>query len=224
MNKIKIFNILYISAISIITLFFFSCSKDESSAFTIENYEYIKSIRIIGQDSESSITMLVKSDDESIVNQYSESNFKLTLLKEGEEYLPEDVSNEGDGDEVDIEESKSGIHISFEVEDESVSEKYKSYVVTFIHPDTSDERYFNTYTHYSDYDRVKVIREKTFKRIYASVAYLPYRSSEMWSKLTIDNKKIKKCCPLVYFMPGSYLIKAEIRSKSTSYYSIKWSN
>lgn len=88
-NKSLIFSTLFVSVVVFATLFFNSCSKEDNELLSVSdqvdlaNLEY-KDLTIADINNENSIVMRVSSEDASLLDYYSESNFIIIPIKENQ--------------------------------------------------------------------------------------------------------------------------------------------
>jgi hypothetical protein len=181
-KKNIIFSIIAVFAV-VSTLFFNSC-ENEDSVMTIKKSteDYSKDITL--EKDGNIVIMRVSSQDESLINLYSEENFELVPIPEGKDLCDMLDLVEGDSSEEDLEDFPvTSISVSFTTISETRAEDIKSVAVTFKHPDFGDERSWGYWWHYSQegVDKTAVICDSHWwYKVYYGLKYKAYSNSS-WS-------------------------------------------
>lgn len=155
--------LIYIAFFSlIITTFFVSCSKDEDNIPQEESpMLFSKEIKVFDLNNECSAVMNISAEDASLLDFYTEENFEIIPVKEGQTFdeavdayyalYPihevEDLTAEENDDESIIEDSDAPT-VNIEKVSEKLVEGVKYLAITSIAPDFGDARGWNISTYW----------------------------------------------------------------------------
>lgn len=215
-NKSLVFNTLFVSVVAFATLFFNSCSKEESDQPQQVNIDeefgkYTKEVTVYDENKENSAVLLVGSDDESILNMWTSENFTLLPIKEGEsieDALGLEFSEEA-GDELDESLSKldDSEDVAAKISTRFLSKNLQNGVTGVLllstDPYDDDMRGWKYDTHYSEYYgqpnsqnqgivTYNVWGYNFWHRGYYGMFMLVTSSSTNWSTIISEWKQIKK--------------------------------
>ncbi|MFO7867977.1 MAG: hypothetical protein R6U95_01600 [Bacteroidales bacterium] len=238
-TKSYIFSSLFVGAIIIFFMNITSCSKDDkindNSQQLHEPINFSKEIQLYDASGENSVIMQVSSKDTSLVAMYSADNFEIIPIKQGQttseaikEYygstsqeVSSDYEQDSDGDFA--ENGTESSSISFEVISKDLSAETRNVAVTYVHPDDGDERAkWRYYDHYSFDDCVTITRVSFWRRVYVGVYCKKKSPYSSWSTITgawyklRNNEQHNKC------EVGSYRLKARVKTKKSSAYTIEF--
>ncbi len=234
-NKSLVFSTLFIAVVSF-ALLFNSCSKEEEELIqqnTNDNLEYSKDIQLYDKSGDNSVMMRVSSDDQSFVELYSTDNFEVIPVKVGqsvdevlEEYYgpqddPEDVEEDVDTDSEGLDNEEPSI--AFEIVSKDLKDGIQNVLITYLHPDDGDDRAkWRYYDHYSYHDYVTITRVSFWRRVYLGVYYQANSYSSPWSTITGTWYKLSNNEQHNKGKVGSYRLKARIKTKKSSAYTIEF--
>lgn len=201
MRSNKLFYIGFFSLI--ITTFFVSCSKNDENVLPKESpIVFSKEIEVFDLNKECSAIMKISSEDASLLNFYTEKNFKIIPVKEGQPFeeavdsyykvnpMPEEeTEDDEDGDAANIIENSAGPTVNITKIREKLVEGVKFLAITSISPDFGDVRGWNISTYwdftgslYCDFKRTSWVNNVYYGIAYNSQPYVWLVEYPQWAK------------------------------------------
>lgn len=233
--------LIYIAFFSlIIATFFVSCSKDDDNILQDESpILFSKEIEVFDLNNECSAVMKISSEDASLLDFYTEKNFEIIPVKEGQTFdeavdayyalypIPEDedLTEDEDDDESIIEDSDAPT-VNIEKLSENLVEGVQYLAITSIAPDFGDARGWNISTYWDfDHHRYADIKRKSW--LHKTYFGLHYEYSNLTSGgwLVPYPKWMKNNKTYSYEAPdGTYYWNFKVKYRKTKHFTYSFHN
>jgi len=231
MKTFKLKQLLYLFTIGL-TSTFFSCEKSiinpsQTDVNSLKQQIYSKKVILKDASSETMISLLISSEDASLINEYTEDNFSLVCMKKGDDFQTKirnlyPVTEEDEGEENSSNEENDiveGVYISFEVISEELGTDITHYAITFIQPESMDARGWKYYTHYSNKDCATIEKHNFWRRVYYGM-YYKLSSTGGWNTLITSWRKLNNNESYSRCQSNSYKMKVKVRTKRSTSYTV----
>ena len=223
-----------ILAVSIIfgSLLYHSCSKEESSIQNVEENQielpYNKTINLTDQHG-NTLSFDLYSDDQILLNSYSEKNFTFTGMTKEDIILQYeiDVNNniEGGDEEEYIDENEISITIAQKNVEVNLKTGFVGYSLEekWEAPEEIEDRGFDWHDQISQYDYARVRNNRCCWSIYSTWRWGNAWNGP-WNNITVGLKIKGGSTSLRYGKASSNYIKLSIRYRKASHRTIYYSN
>jgi len=243
-QKSLIISLLFVLATVFTTLFFYSCTKEESGQHQQVNIDeefgkYIKEITVYDANKENTAILLVGSDDESIVNMWSSQNFELIPVLKGEDvsdvlstyYLSNNLGIDDNKEAATEDEDSDEVaaSISYMFLSKTLKDDVEKVIIHMIDPYDDDMRGWKYSTEYSDAygdgDNVNntvtcnIYGQNFWHRGYYAIWYMKYSHSG-WSTIKSEWFKIKNNENKSEYRTPCYKMKARRKYKGKNNNSV----
>ncbi|MDA3882426.1 MAG: hypothetical protein PF481_04030 [Bacteroidales bacterium] len=235
-KKSLFFSTLFIG-VAFSTLLFNSCEKEDNAlepANTDANVTYSKDVQLYDKAGENSVIMRVSSDDQSLLKLYTSDNFEIIPIKNGQnldEALVEhygEINSIGADSAENLEDETPNLDenaqvIAFQIISKDLDDGVDNIAVNYVHPDDGDERAkWRYYDHYGYEDYVTITRVNFWRRVYCGVYYQASSPFSTWSTIVGTWYKLSNNEQINKGEVGSYRLKARIKTKKSSAYTIEF--
>ncbi|MFW5852011.1 MAG: hypothetical protein ACOCWB_07300, partial [Bacteroidota bacterium] len=214
-----------------------SCEKEDDALVptnTDPNVRYSRDLQLYDKIGENSVVMRVSSDEQSLLELYSADNFEIIPIKNGQnldealfehygEINPISADSDGNVDDDMSTLDENAQVISFQIISKQLDDGVDNIAVNYVHPDDGDERAkWRYYDHYGFEDYVTITRVSFWRRVYCGVYYQKTSPLSSWSTIVGTWYKLSNNEQVNKGEVGSYRIKARIKTKKSSAYTIEF--
>ena len=221
-----------------VSAMFTSCSKEDNSS-AIEPTIFSRSIQIFDTNGGNSVEIKLSSKDENLLAEYSQDNFELIPIMEGQsseeaikQYYGEDATSTGK-EEADIEDVSNNIEtpidfptVSFDILSQNLQVGVRGVAVTFKHPDAGEKSKWKYYWHYSAAGQgleqtASITRTNGWRRVFFGLSYRAYSNSS-WSEIISDYKKLHNNENYTANRNPCYQFRFHVKTKKQSAYTVSF--
>ncbi len=226
----KVINLL--TVIIIFATVFTSCEKLEVQ--NENNFGYFsKEIKITDEEENNQMVLKISSNEEDIINYFSEENFEIIPVLEGQSFSsankeffknhPEYTTNI-ETKETDVENNGESYSVTVEIVEKNKNDNVKSLTIFCKPPDIPNKGGWNYMTYYSQKNidhTFHIDRNSFWHRVFFGLQYKANHNSS-WSTTISEWKKLSNNSSYSYTYSRCYQMKARVKFKKNNDFTVNF--